>query len=155
MRELQNCIERAVALAQFDQIGVDDLPEKIRDYKTVRINIESNDPAELLPMEEVERRYILKVLEAVGGNKTLAAQVLGFDRRTLYRKLERARDPGGRDPRGRAYRQACRARKPHASRPTRCPSSRPTPSRSGGAARRGSTEAGARHRHIGCMGRTA
>jgi two-component system response regulator HydG len=99
VRELQNCIERAVALAQFDQIGVDDLPEKIRDYKTQRINIESNDPAELLPMEEVERRYILKVLEAVGGNKTLAAQVLGFDRRTLYRKLERARDPAaGRDP---------------------------------------------------------
>ncbi|HLK37498.1 MAG TPA: sigma-54 dependent transcriptional regulator [Polyangiaceae bacterium] len=93
VRELQNCIERAVALAQFDQIGVDDLPEKIRDHKTARINIESNDPAELLPMEEVERRYILKVLEAVGGNKTLAAQVLGFDRRTLYRKLERVRDP--------------------------------------------------------------
>jgi DNA-binding NtrC family response regulator len=100
VRELQNCIERAVALAQFDQIGVDDLPEKIRDYKTVRINIESNDPAELLPMDEVERRYILKVLEAVGGNKTLAAQVLGFDRRTLYRKLERARDPAGRERAG-------------------------------------------------------
>ena len=50
-------------------------------------------------MEEVERRYILKVLEAVGGNKTLAAQVLGFDRRTLYRKLERVRDPGPRDGR--------------------------------------------------------
>jgi two-component system response regulator HydG len=99
VRELQNCIERAVALAQFDQIGVDDLPEKIRDYKTARINIESNDPAELLPMEEVERRYILKVLEAVGGNKTLAAQVLGFDRRTLYRKLERVRDPAPRDGR--------------------------------------------------------
>ena len=46
-------------------------------------------------MEEVERRYIAKVLEAVGGNKTLAAQVLGFDRRTLYRKLERVRDAGG------------------------------------------------------------
>jgi two-component system response regulator HydG len=99
VRELQNCIERAVALAQFDQIGVDDLPEKIRDYKTARINIESNDPAELLPMEEVERRYILKVLEAVGGNKTLAAQVLGFDRRTLYRKLERVREPGTREHR--------------------------------------------------------
>jgi two-component system response regulator HydG len=93
VRELQNCVERAVALAQFDQIGVDDLPEKIKDYKTARINIESNDPAELLPMDEVERRYIQKVLEAVGGNKTLAAQVLGFDRRTLYRKLERVRDP--------------------------------------------------------------
>ncbi|HEV3189596.1 MAG TPA: sigma-54 dependent transcriptional regulator [Polyangiaceae bacterium] len=94
VRELQNCIERAVALAQFDQVGVDDLPEKIRDHKTARINIESNDPADLLSMDEVERRYILKVLEAVGGNKTLAAQVLGFDRRTLYRKLERVRDPG-------------------------------------------------------------
>jgi len=99
VRELQNCIERAVALAQFDQIGVDDLPEKIKDYKTARISVESNDPAELLPMEEVERRYILKVLEAVGGNKTLAAQVLGFDRRTLYRKLERVRDPSLREHR--------------------------------------------------------
>jgi len=92
VRELQNCIERAVALSQFDQIGVDDLPEKIKDHKTARIAIESNDPAELLPMDEVERRYIVKVLEAVGGNKTLAAQVLGFDRRTLYRKLERVRE---------------------------------------------------------------
>jgi two-component system, NtrC family, response regulator AtoC len=99
VRELQNCIERAVALAQFDQIGVDDLPEKIRDHKSARIGVDSNDPAELLPMEEVERRYILKVLEAVGGNKTLAAQVLGFDRRTLYRKLDRVREPAGRDPR--------------------------------------------------------
>jgi two-component system response regulator AtoC len=99
VRELQNCIERAVALAQFDQIGVDDLPEKIRDHRSARINIDSNDPAELLPMDEVERRYILKVLEAVGGNKTLAAQVLGFDRRTLYRKLERVRDPSGREHR--------------------------------------------------------
>jgi two-component system response regulator HydG len=99
VRELQNCIERAVALAQFDQIGVDDLPEKIKDYKTARISIESNDPAELLPMEEVERRYILKVLEAVGGNKTLAAQVLGFDRRTLYRKLDRVREPPSREQR--------------------------------------------------------
>jgi two-component system, NtrC family, response regulator AtoC len=99
VRELQNCIERAVALAQFDQIGVDDLPDKIKDYKTAHISIESNDPSELLPMDEVERRYILKVLEAVGGNKTLAAQVLGFDRRTLYRKLERVREPGARDHR--------------------------------------------------------
>jgi two-component system response regulator HydG len=92
VRELQNCIERAVALAQFDQVGVDDLPERVREFKSSRIAIESSDPTELLPMEEVERRYILRVLEAVGGNKTLAAQVLGFDRRTLYRKLERCRD---------------------------------------------------------------
>ncbi len=40
-------------------------------------------------MEEVERRHIVRVLGAVGGNKSQAAQVLGFDRRTLYRKIER------------------------------------------------------------------
>lgn len=41
------------------------------------------------PMEEVERRYIARVMEAVGGNNTLAAKVLGFDRKTLFNKLER------------------------------------------------------------------
>jgi two-component system, NtrC family, response regulator AtoC len=98
VRELQNCIERAVALAQFDHVGIDDLPDRVREFKGSHITIESRDPAELLPMEEVEHRYILRVLEAVGGNKTLAAQVLGFDRRTLYRKLERVRDvPAKRD----------------------------------------------------------
>ena len=40
-------------------------------------------------MEEVERRYIRHVLSAAGGNKTVAARILGFDRKTLYRKLER------------------------------------------------------------------
>jgi two-component system response regulator HydG len=40
-------------------------------------------------MEEVERRYILRVLEAVGGQRTKAAQILSLDRKTLYRKLER------------------------------------------------------------------
>jgi DNA-binding NtrC family response regulator len=44
---------------------------------------------EFLPMNEVEKRYILRVLQAVGGNKTSAAQILGFDRRTMYRKLDR------------------------------------------------------------------
>ena len=92
VRELQNCVERAVALAPADHVSLDDLPEKVRDFKTSRITVESNDPTELLSMDEVESRYIVRVLEAVGGNKTLAAQVLGFDRRTLYRKLERCRE---------------------------------------------------------------
>ena len=100
VRELQNCIERAVALARYDQIGVDDLPEKIRDFKSSRVIVETEDPSELLPMDEVERRYILRVLEAVGGNKTMAAQVLGFDRRTLYRKLERWQSMNGQKPEG-------------------------------------------------------
>jgi len=46
-------------------------------------------------MEEVERRYILQVLKALNGNKTAVAQVLGFDRRTLYRKLDRMNDANG------------------------------------------------------------
>ena len=89
VRELRNCMERAVALARFDRITVDDLPEKIRDYKSSHIIVAGTDPAELVSMEEVERRYILRVLEAAGGNKTTAARILGLDRRTLYRKLER------------------------------------------------------------------
>ena len=44
---------------------------------------------ELVSMDEVEHRYIAKVMEAVGGNKTRAAEVLGFDRKRLYRKLEK------------------------------------------------------------------
>jgi DNA-binding NtrC family response regulator len=92
VRELQNCMERAVALGQFDRIGLDDLPEKVRENRPMAPNVDAADPAALLPMDEVERRYIQRVLEAVAGNKTLAAQVLGFDRRTLYRKLGRTRD---------------------------------------------------------------
>jgi two-component system response regulator AtoC len=95
VRELQNCIERAVALARLDHLGLEDLPERVRDYRRAPVEVESSDPAQLLSMEEVENRYIAKVLSAVGGNKTIAAQVLGFDRRTLYRKLERVRDPAG------------------------------------------------------------
>ncbi len=88
VRELQNCMERAVALTQFEAIAVDDLPEKIRGYRRSHVLVASDDPTELVPLEEVERRYILRVMEAVGGNKTLAAQVLGIGRKTLYRKLE-------------------------------------------------------------------
>ena len=89
VRELQNCIERAVTLARFDQVGVDDLPKRLRDFKSKRVLIDADDPSEMPTLETLERRYVHKVLESVGGNKTAAARVLGVDRRTLYRKLER------------------------------------------------------------------
>jgi two-component system response regulator HydG len=89
VRELRNSMERAVALTSFEKIIVEDLPERIRSYKAEHVLVGSRDPTELAPMEEVERRYILHVLEAVGRNKTAAARILGFDRKTLYRKLER------------------------------------------------------------------
>jgi len=89
IRELQNAIERAVALTRFEEIVVEDLPETVRNYKRARLLPLGEDSAEFLPMHEVEKRYIMRVLDAVGGNKTSAAQILGFDRRTMYRKLER------------------------------------------------------------------
>jgi DNA-binding NtrC family response regulator len=87
IRELRNVIERAVALTRYDKLAVDDLPEKIRDWRSSQVFIGGADPDELVPMEEVERRYVLHVLASVEGNKTLASRILGLDRKTLYRKL--------------------------------------------------------------------
>jgi two-component system response regulator HydG len=95
VRELRNCIERAVALTAFEEITVADLPEPIQDYRRSRLVLDLDDPGALPPLEEVERRYIVRVLEAVGGHRTRAAQVLGLDRKTLYRKLERYGVRGG------------------------------------------------------------
>ena len=89
VRELQNCIERSVALARYDPIGVDDLPEKIRSYQSSHVLVAGDDPSELVRMEELERRYIVRVMEAVSGNKTAAARILGLDRKRLYRILDR------------------------------------------------------------------
>jgi two-component system response regulator HydG len=94
VRELRNCIERAVALARFEAIVPDDLPEKVRDYKRSHVLVASDDPSELVPMEEVERRYVARVMEAVGGNKTAAARILGIERKRLYRMLGRLKLQG-------------------------------------------------------------
>lgn len=98
VRELQNCIERAVALTSYDHLAVADLPERIRDFRDSHVLVVSDSPAELVTMDEVERRYILRVLDAVGGNRTQAARILGFDRKTLYRKLDRIEPDRGDAP---------------------------------------------------------
>jgi two-component system response regulator AtoC len=90
VRELANVIERAVALSPSSQITVDDLPEQVRAGRAARVKATA-EGSELVPLEEIERRYIRRVLEAARGNKTLAAQILGVNRRTLYRKD--VRDP--------------------------------------------------------------
>ena len=87
VRELMNCVERAVALTRVTRITVDDLPENIRTYRSSLLVSPIDDPTELLSMVEVEKRHVLRVMQAVNGNKTLASHVLGFDRKTLYRKL--------------------------------------------------------------------
>jgi two-component system response regulator HydG len=87
VRELSNCIERALALSPEEEIRVSDLPDELRNPPT-RGNTPEPDQTALLPLSEIEKRYILRVLEIVGGNKTAAARVLQLDRRTLYRKLK-------------------------------------------------------------------
>jgi two-component system response regulator HydG len=89
VRELENSMERAVALMRFDSIVVDDLPEKIRNYQAERFVLSADDPSELVTAAELERRYMQRVLALVGGNKSRAAKILGFNRRTLYRKMGR------------------------------------------------------------------
>ena len=94
VRELENCLDGAVALARSGRIEMDDLPQKVREFRPDKFVVSANQPEEIVTIDELERRYILRVLSLVGGNKSRAAQVLGFDRRTLYRKLERYQTGG-------------------------------------------------------------
>jgi len=89
VRELQNCLERAVALTRDEEIQLDDLPPKIRESRQQPSPAGVADESELVTLDEVERRYIKRVLAAVQGNKKAAARILGLDRKTLYRKVER------------------------------------------------------------------
>jgi len=94
VRELSNSIERAVALSRGDRIDAADLPDKVRAYQASHVLVSSDDPSELVSLEEVERRYIERVVEATQGNKSEAARILGLDRKTLHRKLEQYKPRG-------------------------------------------------------------
>ena len=87
VRELENALERAAVLSKNGQITKAGLPERVREARPVRLIDEGTPPNPT--MEVVERAYILWVLQAEGGNKTRAAEVLGIDPSTLYRKLNR------------------------------------------------------------------
>ncbi len=92
VRELRNVIERAVALTEFEKLIVDDLPDRIRDYRQSTFRIDTSNPAELQTLEAVERQYIQRVLASVQGNRTEASRILGVDRKTLYRRLKQGED---------------------------------------------------------------
>jgi DNA-binding NtrC family response regulator len=87
VRELENAIERAAILARGEVIGPDELP--VRLVKPEAIPLVSERPLANPTLEVVERAYIMWVLQAEGGNKARAAEVLGIDPSTLYRKLSR------------------------------------------------------------------
>lgn len=92
VRELQNAMERAVTLSKFDHITACALPENIRDYRPESLVIVDDDPSKLVSLEEMNRRYVHRVLQATGGNRALAARVLKIDVKTLRRKLLRWAD---------------------------------------------------------------
>jgi DNA-binding NtrC family response regulator len=87
VRELRNVIERAVALTRHERLTAEDLPERLRRTDRAKaLSLEQTE--ELLPLADMEQRYLRHVLDTVGGNRTLAARILGIDRKTLYRKLK-------------------------------------------------------------------
>jgi len=91
VRELRSCIERAVAVTSFDHLTVEDLPKQLHGYRQAVGFTFSKKASELITLEELERRYILQVMHLHNGCRQRAAESLGLDRKTLYRKLERYR----------------------------------------------------------------
>jgi len=87
VRELENALERAAVVAEGREIQVAHLPERVRERPEQRLVDDATPPNPT--MEVIERAYIHWVLQAEGGNKTRAAEVLGIDPSTLYRKLNR------------------------------------------------------------------
>jgi DNA-binding NtrC family response regulator len=95
VRELENVVERAITLSQGQRITLNDLPPRIRLEHSGNITppLSADDLADLfsgLPsLDELERRYILHVLDATGSNRKRAAEILGINRKTLYRMAAR------------------------------------------------------------------
>ncbi len=93
VRELENAVEAAALHARSDVLEIDDLPAKIQatqvnQNKTKHSDIE-NLFSNLFTLDELERRYIIYVLNITGHNRTRTAEILGVDRRSLYRMAER------------------------------------------------------------------
>jgi DNA-binding NtrC family response regulator len=91
VRELESAIEYAVLHARGHAIAPEDLPEKLQ---SAQVRTAARAPLSALfedlpALDELERRYLLYILEIAGGNRTRAAEILGIDRRTLYRMIER------------------------------------------------------------------
>ncbi|MFN0122322.1 MAG: sigma-54-dependent transcriptional regulator [Blastocatellia bacterium] len=93
-RELENAMERAVAMAEGAALTPGDLPERVRSSGATG-NLLARGLERRMTVYELEREYVMEILRVTGGNKSKAAEILGFDRRTLHRKLDeyRAADP--------------------------------------------------------------
>ena len=93
VRELENVIGHACMMADRPLLDLDDLPERCR----APVGRDRSLDERFLPLEEIQRRHVLRVLQSVGGNKARAAEVLGIGRATIYQilskmKLEKANE---------------------------------------------------------------
>jgi DNA-binding NtrC family response regulator len=95
IRELENCVARAVTLGDRHIIDVSDLPPAIRTDQPSPAALSPKDTASLstTALAEMERMTILRVFEQANGDKALAGRMLGISRATLYRKLKRYNIP--------------------------------------------------------------
>jgi two-component system response regulator HydG len=84
VRELENAVEHAVALGSGPILGVDDLPSNVKSAAFEQ----APEPEEILPLHELERRAIERMLQATDGDKVNAARLLGIGKTTLYRRLK-------------------------------------------------------------------
>jgi DNA-binding NtrC family response regulator len=84
IRELKSVLGSACMMAESETVDVRDLPERLR---TRAPEVKSDEDQDMLPLAEVERRHVLRVLERVGGNKVQAAKILGINRATIYRMV--------------------------------------------------------------------
>jgi len=80
---MRNVIETLVLFAHSDTIGVQDLPAEFQERPADRVEFELG-----VPLDELERRAIIRTLDLTGGNRTKAAEILGISRRTLIRRLK-------------------------------------------------------------------
>jgi DNA-binding NtrC family response regulator len=85
VRELENTVERAVTLNHTGILNVDDLPAEIRTAK----DESPREDNKLISLDQMEAQYVMKVIHAVDGNMSRAAEILRVDRRTLYRMIDR------------------------------------------------------------------
>jgi DNA-binding NtrC family response regulator len=92
VRELENVVERAGIVTRGEQITMDDLPPSMASSRSDYAALEQAAQRQL-SLAELEREYIGRIIEQTGGNKNRAAQILGIDRKTLYRKLGQEKAP--------------------------------------------------------------
>ena len=93
VRELENAVEYALAIGAGEELGIEDLPLELSHFQT---QAHADDLKQLLhaymsdsiPLAEIEKRYILSVLQQFGGNQVRTAAALGIDRSKLYRRLK-------------------------------------------------------------------